>query len=79
MEGSVGIDVDVKCFIVGRCVNEAYFARLEEIVGGDKVFLVRSDFEVMRANSGLVFVGVIEALHVIKVRYIKSGDVVCGC
>lgn len=79
MQRAVGLDVDVLSLEVGRGIDKADVARLHKVVGDDDVFLIGGDFDVMRADDGLVFVGVVEALDVVEVGDVERGDVVGGC
>lgn len=79
MQTSIGVEVDVERFEVGGGVDDADVARLDEVIGHDEVFLVRGDFDVVRADGGLDFVGVVEAFDVGEVGDVERGDVVCGC
>lgn len=76
IERAVGVDVDVKGFEVSRGVDETDVAGLHKVVGDHNVFLVRSDFDVVRADGGLEFVGVVEALDVVEVGDVQRGNVV---
>lgn len=78
MERAVGVDVDVKGLKVSRGVDKTNIASLHKVVGNNNVFLVRSDFDVMGPNGGLVFVRVVQALDVLEVGDVERGDVV-GC
>lgn len=42
------------------------------------MFLIRSDLDIMRSNSGLVLIWIIESLDIFKVTYVKSCNVVCS-
>lgn len=79
VQRAIGIDVDIQRLIIRRGVDEAYIARLDEVVRNDNVLLVRGDFDVVRADGGLDFIRVIEAFDVFEVRDVECSDVVCGC
>lgn len=79
VQGTVRVDVDVQRLEVGRGVDQANIAGLHKVVGDDDVLLVRSDFDVMRANGRLSLVRVVEALRVAQVRDVECGDVVGRC
>lgn len=72
------LDVDVKRLEVGRGVDDANLAGLDEVVGDDDVLLVGSDLDVVRADGGLVLIGVIETLDVLQVADVQSDNVVGG-
>lgn len=78
-QGSVGIGLNDYRPGILRGVNGIDIAHLEEVVDYDDMFLIRGNFDVVRADDGLSFVGVVEALDITKVRDIKSGDMVRGC
>lgn len=79
VQGTVRVDVDVQRLVVGRGVDQANVAGLQKVVGNEEVLLVRSDFDVMRANGRLILVRVVEALGAIQVRDVECGDVVARC
>lgn len=56
--------------------KNTYIASLDEVTGNEQVLLVRRDLDVVGADDGLLLVGVVEALRVIKIRDIDSGDVI---
>lgn len=56
--------------------KNTYIASLDEVTGNEQVLLVRRDLDVVGADDGLLLVGVVEALRVIKIRDIDSGNVV---
>lgn len=76
VQGTVRVDVDIKSLEVGRGVDQANIARLHKVVGNDNVLLVRSNFNIMRANGRLILIRVVEALGVFQVRDIECGNVV---
>ena len=78
MQGAIGIDVDVEAPVVGGGVDVADVAGLHKVVGHHNVFLVRGDFDVMRAQRRLLLVGVVEALWVVEIGDVERGDVI-GC
>ena len=77
-ERAVVVDVDVQRLEVGGSVDDANIAGLHEIIGDDDVLLVRSNLDVVRANGGLVFIGVVKALDVVQVRNVEGSNVVGG-
>ena len=52
---------------------------MQEVVSDDDVFLVRSDFDVMRSDCWLDGAWVIESLNVVEVRDIEGSNVVICC
>lgn len=78
VEATVVLNVDVQSLEVSGSVDDADVAGLHEVVGDDDVFLVGRDFDVVRAEGGLVGVRVVEALDVVEVGDVEGGDVV-GC
>lgn len=79
MERAVRIYVDIKRFEIGRGVDEADVAGLHKVVGDDNVFLIGGDFDVVGADGGLDFIGIIKALDVVEVGDVERGDVVGRC
>lgn len=77
-QAAVVEDVDVQRVEISRGVDEADLAGLHEVVGDGDVLLVGGDLDVVRADGGLVLVGVIEALDVVEVADVEGGDVVGG-
>lgn len=67
MKRAVGIDVDIKTFVVSRSVDKADGAGLHKVVGDNNMFLVGRYFDVVGADGGLEFIGIIKALDVVKV------------
>lgn len=56
--------------------KNTYIASLDEVTGNEQVLLVRRNLDVVGADDGLLLVGIVEALRVIKIRDIDSGNVV---
>jgi len=77
-ERAVLIDINVQRLEVGWSVDDANVAGLHEVIGDDDVLLVGSDLDVVRSDSRLVFIGVVEALDVVQVGDVEGGDVVGG-
>ena len=78
-QAAVRVDVNVQRLIIRGCVDQADITRLHKVVGHHNVFLVGGDLDVVGADSGLVFVRVVQALDVVEVGDVKGGDVVGGC
>jgi hypothetical protein len=53
-----------------------YIASLDEVARHEQVLLVRRDLDVVRADDGLLLIGVVEALDVVEVGDVQRGDVV---
>jgi hypothetical protein len=53
-----------------------YISSLNKVSSDEEVLLIRRDLDVVRSNDGLLLIGIIKTLDVIKVRDVKSGDVV---
>lgn len=64
-QASIIVDINVKRIEVSRRVDDTNLSSLHEVVGDDKVLLVRRDFDVVRANCGLLLIGVIETLDIV--------------
>lgn len=79
VERSIWVDIDVQSLVICRSVENADITGLDKVVGDDDVLLIRGDFDVVRADGGLRFIGVIEAFHVVEVGDVESSDVVCCC
>ena len=77
-ERAVVVDVNVQGLEVCGSVDDTDVAGLHEVIGDDDVLLVRSDLDVVRANGGLVLIGVVKALDVVQVGDIEGSDVVGG-
>jgi hypothetical protein len=43
------------------------------------VLLIWGDFNILRTDGGLTFIGVVESFDVVEIRDAESGDVVVGC
>lgn len=78
IQTAVVFDVDVQRFEIRRRVDDADVAGLHKVVRHHDVFLVGGDFDVVRADGGLVGGGVVEALDVAEVGDVEGCDVV-GC
>lgn len=76
VQGTVRQDVNVQRLEVGRGVDQADVARLDEVVGDDDVLLVRSDLDVVRTDRRLHLVWIVEALGVVEVGDVESCNVV---
>lgn len=72
-------DVNPLRLEVRRSVNNADIPSLDEVVGDKQVLLIRADLDVVRTDNALLAIGVIEALNVVEIRDIESGDVVADC
>lgn len=79
MQAPIGININIKCLEISRCVDQSDISGLHEIIGDNDVFLVGGDFDVVGSDCGLDFVGVVEALDVVKVGDVEGCDVVCCC
>lgn len=79
MKRAVRVDVDIKRLIIAHGIENADVAGLHKVIGDDDVFLIGSDFNVVRADGGLQFVGVVEAFDVVEVGDVERGDVVGSC
>lgn len=75
----IGIDVNIQSLVISRCVDIADLASLHEVVGDDDVLLVGSNFDVVRPYAWLNLVRIVQALWVVKVGYVQSGDMVRSC
>lgn len=79
VERSIWVAIDVQSLVICRSVEKADIAGLDKVVGNDDVLLIRGDFDVVRADGRLRFVGVVEAFDIVEVGDVKSSDVVCCC
>ena len=79
MQGTVRVDVDVERFEISWRIDEADIAGLHKVIGDDDVFLVGCDFDVVRSDGGLDFVGVVKALYVFEVGDVEGGNVIRRC
>lgn len=79
VQGPIWIDIDIQRLEIRRSVDETDIARLNEIICDDDMFLIRSDFDVMRADGRLDFVGIVEAFDVVEVGNVERGDVIRCC
>lgn len=78
-QGAVVVNVNVLRLVVSRRVNKADVAGLQEIVRDDQMLLIRSNFDIVRPNDGLVLIRIVEALRVAYIRDVDGGDVVSCC
>ena len=63
--GAIGVEVDVEDLEVGGGVQDGDVASLDEVVAADEMFLVGGHLAVVRADSWLDLIGVVEALDVV--------------
>lgn len=75
---SIWQDINIQGLVIGRGIDESDLAGLHEVIGYDDVFLVGRYFDVMGADGGLDFVGVVKALDGVEVADVEGGDVVGG-
>lgn len=75
-QAAILIDIDVQSLEVSGSIDDANLAGLDEIIGDDKVLLVRSHLDVVRSDGGVVLVGVVQALDVVQIADVEGGDVV---
>ena len=54
------VNIDIQRLEIRWGIDKAALAGLDEVVGHNNVFLVRSDFDVVRANGWLVFVWIVQ-------------------
>jgi len=73
---AVVVDVDVLCLEIGWNVDNTDLTCLHKVIGDDDVLLIRRDLNVVRANYGMDLLGIIEALDVVEVANVQSGNVV---
>lgn len=66
-KATVLLEVDVERLEVSRGVDDTDVASLDEVVGDDQVLLVGSDLQIVRSDSRLVLIGVIQTLDVVEV------------
>lgn len=66
-KAAVLLEVDVERLEVSRGVDDTDVASLDEVVGDDQVLLVGSDLQIVRSDSRLVLIGVIQTLDVVEV------------
>jgi hypothetical protein len=79
MQTPIRIDINIQRSVISRCVDQSNVSGLQEVVIDDDVFLVRSDFDVMRSDCWLDGAWVIESLNVVEVRDIEGCNVVICC
>lgn len=77
-QAAIVVEVNVQRLEVSRGVDYSNISGLNKVVGDDKVLLVRRDLDIVRANSGLVFVGVVQALDVVQVTNVEGSNVIGG-
>jgi hypothetical protein len=77
-ERAILIDINVQCLEVCRSVDDTNVAGLHKVIGDNDVLLVGSDLDVVRPDGRLIFIGVVEALDVVQVGDVESGNVVGG-
>ena len=68
MQRAVVIDVDIQRFEVSRSVDKPNISGLDKIVSDYNVLLIRRDFDVVRTDTGLNFIGVVQTLDVGEIR-----------
>lgn len=73
------INVDVQRLKVSRGVDKANIAGLHKVIRDDEVLLVWRDLDIVRTNSGLVFIWVVKTLDVVEVGDVESSDMVSSC
>lgn len=77
-EGPVWQQINVQSLVIRWSINDPNVTCLHEIIGHDKMLLVRRDFNVVRTDGWLILVGVVETLHVLEVADIERCDVICS-
>jgi hypothetical protein len=78
-QSTVWQDINIQSLVVGGCIQDTNVTSLHKIVSHNNVLLIRSHFDVMRSNCGLLLVGVVETLNIVKVANIERSDMVGGC
>lgn len=76
VKATIRIDINVQRFEICWGIDNSNVPSLDEIVCYNDVFLVWSDFDIMRSNRRLNFVGVVETFGIVDVRYVESSDMV---
>ena len=76
-EGPIWQQINVQSLVIRRSIDDPNVACLQEVIGYDKMLLVKREFNVVRTNRWLILVRVVEALHVVEVADIERCDVVC--
>lgn len=66
-QATIIIQVDVQCLEISWSVDQSDLAGLHEVIRDDDMLLVRCHLDIVRADSGLILVRVIETLDVVEV------------
>lgn len=74
----IRIDINIQSLEICWGINESDISSLDKVIGDDDVFLIGGHFDVVGADGGLDFVGVVEAFDIIEVADVEGGDVVGG-
>lgn len=78
VQAAVVVEINVQRPEVSRRVENTDISGLHKVVGDDEVLLVRRDLDVVRANTWLNLVRVIQTLDVVQIADVKGGNVVGG-
>jgi hypothetical protein len=79
MQTPIWVKINIQRSVIGGCIDQSDVSGLQEVISDNDVFLVRSDFDVMRSDCWLDGVWVVESFNVAEVRDIEGGDVVVCC
>jgi hypothetical protein len=79
MQTPIWIDINIQRSVIRRRIDQSNVSGLQEVISDDDMFLVRSDFDVMRSDCWLDGVWVVKSLDVAKVSDVEGGDVVVCC
>jgi hypothetical protein len=75
---SILVQIDIKRLEVSWSIDYTNLSSLDKVIRDNQVLLVGSDLDIVRSDSRLVFVWIIETLDVVQVTDVESGDVICG-
>lgn len=78
VQAAVVVEINVQRPEVSRGVENTNISGLHKVVGDDEVLLVRRDLDIVRANTWLNLVRVIQTLDVVQIADVKGGNVVGG-
>lgn len=78
-QAAIIVDIDVQSLEISWRIDDANLSSLHEVVGNNHMLLIRSHLDVVRADGRLILIRVIEALHVVQVANVESGNVVGSC
>lgn len=75
-QATVLVEINVQSLEVSWSVDDTNLSSLHEVIGDNHMLLVGGDLDVVRADGGLILIGVIETLDIVQVADVQGSNVV---